>query len=42
MMESVPSIDEHLAKLPRDPEKCVLVVPGAVKAYLTEVRTVAL
>ena len=38
MMERVPSIDDHLARLPVDPEASVLAVPNIVKGYLAEVR----
>ena len=37
-MERVPSIDDHLARLPADPEASDLAVPGVVRAYLSEVR----
>jgi len=38
MMERMPSIDEHLAGLPADPEASILAVPDGVKTFLADVR----
>ena len=37
-MEHPPSIDDHLARLPQDPEAKVVAVAAVIKAYLIEVR----
>jgi [protein-PII] uridylyltransferase len=37
-MNRAPSIDDHLADLPDDPEASILAVPRIVRAYLAEAR----